>query len=172
MKYKLRRGTRTKRLSISIRSDLNIVVSAPKRLSQRVIDSFLLSKKDWIEKSIDYYKNRTKSLEEIDLNKDKRKEIKEYVEVILKEINRTYNFGYNKIFIKNHRSRWGSCSSARNLNFNYRIILLPKHLAEYIVAHELCHLGEMNHSKRFWELVAKSIPDHKVRRRELKKIIF
>jgi predicted metal-dependent hydrolase len=172
MKYRLRRGIRTKRLSISIRSDLNIVVSAPKRLSQEVIDNFLLSKKKWIEKSINYYKNKVEILPRFELNKEKRAEIKLYVETILEEFNKRYNFKYNKIFIKNHKSRWGSCSSARNLNFNYRIISLSKYLAEYIVVHELCHLKEMNHSKNFWDLVAFSIPDHKERRRELKNIIF
>jgi len=172
MKYKLRKGVRTKRLSISIRSDSSIIVSAPKRLPQRIIDNFLLSKKDWIEKSIDYYKNRAEVLPKIELDKKKREEIKLYIESVLEEINKIYNFSYNKIFVKNHRSRWGSCSSARNLNFNYRIISLPKYLAEYIIAHELCHLEEMNHSRIFWELVAKSIPDHKKRRVELKKIIF
>ena len=172
MKYKLRKGLRTKRLSISIHSDSSVVVSAPRSLPQKTIEKFLLKKKDWIKKSLDFYKNKASRLSSVELDNKKRQEIKLYILLKLEEINRVYNFKFNKIFVKNHKSRWGSCSSARNLNFNYRIISLPNHLAEYIIAHELCHLKEMNHSKRFWDLVALSIPDHKERRAELKKIIF
>ncbi|MDA3840256.1 MAG: M48 family metallopeptidase [Patescibacteria group bacterium] len=172
IKYKLRRGVKTKRLSISIHSDSRVVVSAPRKLSQGSIDQFLKKKKDWIKKSLDFYKNRVDKLPSIELDSKKRKEIELYITAILEEINKLYNFKYTRVFVKNHKSRWGSCSSARNLNFNYRIISLPNHLAEYIIAHELCHLKEMNHSKRFWDLVALSIPNHKERRRELKKIIF
>jgi len=70
------------------------------------------------------------------------------------------------------RSRWGSCSVSGNLNFNYKLIHLPEDIAEYIVAHELCHLAEFNHSKKFWELVSKTIPDHKLRRKRLKKYLM
>ncbi len=172
IKYKLRKGPKTKRLSISIHSDARVVVSAPQRLSQKNIEDFILKKSVWIRKSIDFYKNRVDKLPSFELDNKKRQEIKLFIISRLEEINKLYNFKYTRVFVKNHKSRWGSCSSARNLNFNYRIISLPGHLAEYIIAHELCHLKEMNHSKRFWDLVAISIPDHKQRRRELKKIIF
>jgi predicted metal-dependent hydrolase len=75
--------------------------------------------------------------------------------------NSFYNFKYNKISIKNTRSRWGSCSNRGNLNYSYRIIFLPEEYRDYIIVHELCHLGEFNHSKDFWELVQKKIPDYK-----------
>jgi predicted metal-dependent hydrolase len=78
----------------------------------------------------------------------------------LSHFNRYYGFSINRVTIKNQRSRWGSCSKKGNLNFNYRIALLPQPLADYVIVHELCHLGEFNHSKKFWQLVAKTIPDH------------
>ncbi len=74
-----------------------------------------------------------------------------------------------KIFIKNTRTRWGSCSSKGNLNFSYRLSLLPLHLADYIIIHELCHLREFNHSSRFWDLVALMVPEYDACREELKK---
>jgi hypothetical protein len=86
----------------------------------------------------------------------------------LAHFNRQYQFPIKRVSIRNQRSRWGSCSKKGNLNFNYRVVLLPLEVADYIVVHELCHLGEFNHSKKFWELVAKTIPDHKQIRKELR----
>ncbi|RIV29219.1 M48 family peptidase [Alicyclobacillaceae bacterium I2511] len=65
---------------------------------------------------------------------------------------------YNKIRIKDQRSRWGSCSSQRNLNFNWRLVQVPEFVLDYVVVHELCHLWEMNHSTRFWSLVGTHFP--------------
>jgi len=84
--------------------------------------------------------------------------------------NSFYGFKFGRIAIKNSKSRWGSCSSKGNLNFNYRLALLPPHLSDYVIVHELCHLGEFNHSQKFWDLVAKTIPDYEARRAELRKI--
>lgn len=69
--------------------------------------------------------------------------------------------------IKNGKSRWGSCSARGNLNFHYKLALLPPRLADYVIVHELCHLRELNHSPRFWALVAAHIPDHRALRRAL-----
>ncbi len=80
-----------------------------------------------------------------------------------------YTFLYSRISIRNQSSRWGSCSRKGNLSFNYRLALLPPRLADYIIVHELCHLGEFNHSKKFWDLVALTIPDWQKLRVELKE---
>jgi predicted metal-dependent hydrolase len=74
-----------------------------------------------------------------------------------------------KVFIKNTRTRWGSCSSKGNLNFSYRLSLLPSYLSDYIIVHELCHLREFNHSSKFWDLVGKTMPGYDLHRQELKK---
>lgn len=86
--------------------------------------------------------------------------------------NRNYNFYYNRVSIRDQHTRWGSCSKKSNLNFNYRLIHLPPHLCDYVVVHELCHLKEMNHAKSFWDLVAKTFPNHRELRRELKSFKF
>lgn len=83
--------------------------------------------------------------------------------------NNSYNFGLNKINIRNQKTRWGSCSKKGNINFNYKIAFLPARLADYIIVHELCHLGEFNHSSSFWNLVAQTAPDYLEIRRELKR---
>jgi predicted metal-dependent hydrolase len=82
--------------------------------------------------------------------------------------NKIYQHSYNKIAIRNQKTRWGSCSSKGNLNFNYKILFLPEALRDYVIVHELCHLKEFNHSKKFWDLVAVAIPDHSEVRKELK----
>lgn len=87
----------------------------------------------------------------------------------LTHFNTHYSFTYKNICIRNQVSRWGSCSSKGNLNFNYRIVLLTQKLSDYIIVHELCHLGEFNHSQKFWDLVAKTIPDYKEIKNELQK---
>ena len=83
--------------------------------------------------------------------------------------NQKSEFKFNKINIKNQKTCWGSCSRRGNLNFNYKIALLPERLADYIVVHELCHLKEFNHSRKFWNLVAEIIPDYLERKKDLKK---
>lgn len=78
-------------------------------------------------------------------------------------------YSYNNISVKDVSSHWGSCSSNKNLNFNYKLAFLPEELIDYVIVHELCHLVEMNHSPRFWQLVETWIPDYKKRRKMLKK---
>jgi predicted metal-dependent hydrolase len=92
----------------------------------------------------------------------------ELVHARLAHFNRAYNFSFKRVFIRNQRTRWASCSKRGNLSFNYKIALLPPELADYIIVHELCHLIEFNHSPNFWALVAKTIPDHRVHRRSLR----
>lgn len=83
----------------------------------------------------------------------------------LEYYNQFYGFVINRIAIKNHKSRWGSCSKKGNLNFNWRLVLLPLEMVDYVVVHELCHLGQFNHSPNFWKLIAQSLPNYK----EIKK---
>lgn len=75
----------------------------------------------------------------------------------------------NRVTIKNQKTRWGSCSSLQNLNFNWRLSMAPFEVLEYIVIHELCHLVHMNHSSEYWCLVEKLCPNYKVHRNWLKE---
>jgi len=81
--------------------------------------------------------------------------------------NKFYEFTWHRVAVKNTKRRWGSCSKKGNLNFCYRLVFLPAQVADYIIVHELCHLGQFNHSRAFWDLVAQTVPNYKSPRNEL-----
>ena len=74
-----------------------------------------------------------------------------------------------RVTIREQKTRWGSCSSKGNLNFNWKLIMAPPQVLDYVVIHELCHLHEFNHSPRFWALVAAQMPDYEIWKKWLKK---
>lgn len=171
--YTLKLQSRTNYIRITIKRDGKITVSAPRRASKDFIQKSLNERKDWILIKREYYR----SLPPLPLLADTKKEYEKHKESALifvkkkiQEINTTYNFTYNEVHIKNQKTLWGSCSRRGNLNFNYKIALIRDELADYIVAHELCHLKEFNHGEAFWNLVAQTIPNHKELRKELKAI--
>jgi len=91
-----------------------------------------------------------------------------YIHLAKKEITKMaeglaeqYGFTYNRIFIRDQKTKWGTCSSKKNLSFNWRLIRCPRYVIEYLIIHELSHLKVMNHSARFWELVESMCPDFK-----------
>jgi len=169
--YNTKKNRLAKRLRIIIQSNGNITVSAPTRISQKIINNFLIEKADWIKNVLAKCKPENSQKKSSDkknyiLNKANalrlaRKKITFFAE--------KYNLKPNKIFIRNQSTRWGSCSTKGNLNFNYRFIFLPEELQDYLIVHELCHLAEMNHSSRFWSLVEQTIPDYKKRKTALRK---
>ncbi len=108
------------------------------------------------------------------LNRKKYLENKEQARTLILEklvyFNSFYNFKYNLVSIRDQKTRWGSCSSKGNLNFNYKILFLESDLADYIVIHELCHLKEMNHGANFWQQVELQCPDYKLKISRLRLI--
>ncbi len=97
-----------------------------------------------------------------------RKKAGEVIHDRLQFFNEHYGFSYNRVTLRNQKSRWGSCSAKKNLNFNWRLIMAPIEVIDYVVVHELCHLKEMNHSARYWALVKETLPNHKEARKWLK----
>ena len=79
-----------------------------------------------------------------------------------------HGFTYNKVFIKNNVSNWGSCSSLKNINLNLRLVSLPEELRDYVMLHELCHLKYLNHSPQFHALLESVCPGHRALARELR----
>lgn len=95
---------------------------------------------------------------------------RELVLARLAHFNTHYGLVWNRVAIRNQRRCWGTCTSLKNLNFNYKILLLPPHLQDYIIVHELCHLKELNHGQAFWDLVGEQIPDYQARVAELRVV--
>lgn len=172
MEYTLNVSKRARRVRLAVYCDGDFVVTAPQSASQNFIEKFIIEKSKWIIDKLEYFKSFsgiTIKTEKGDFLKYKQQTLV-LAENRIKYFNNFYGFRYNKINIKNQKTRWGSCSRKGNINFNYKIALLPAHLADYIIVHELCHMGQFNHSKKFWNLVAKTTPNYPEIRKELKKI--
>lgn len=162
--YTVRRYRKSKCVRISIRPQ-GVLVTAPKWVTQREIRSFVEKRSGWIAQHISQTRHITRSPMEMN---QLRERTRDRVWEMLDRVNQMYRYDFQRVFIRDVISRWGSCSASGNLNFSVRAGLLSDHLLEYLVTHEICHLKEMNHSARFWSLVARTIPDYLNRRRELR----
>lgn len=167
----VKKNKKSKSVRLYLYKDEQVVVNIPTWLTFGSGRLFAESKKEYLLDTIK--KNRKNAIIPIRSNSDyqrvKSRALRLAVDRV-KYYNNFYNFKYNKVFIKNPRTRWGSCSSLGNLNYSYRIFFLPKEYVDYIIVHELCHLEEFNHSKNFWGLVERVIPDYRNIAKNLKKI--
>lgn len=161
----IRKHARAKKITLSVREGNRVTVTVPKRVSYKTGKKFANKHKAWIKQKLRQAGKITKKsiLEKGTIQDYKRNkaQARKLVELKIERFNKHYNFRFKRIAIRNQRTRWGSCSENKNLNFNYRIIFLKEKHANYLVVHELCHLGQMNHSKRFWDLVAQTIPNYR-----------
>lgn len=160
--------SKRKTLAIEIRPDMRVVVRAPEKIPQNEIIKFVEEKQNWIKKHLVqmYFKaeeikkqKKEPALTNADIEKLCQKalsvipdKVKYYAEIM--------GVTYGRITIRNQKTRWGSCSSKGNLNFNCLLMLMPDKVLDYVVVHELCHLKQMNHSKKFWMEVERYMPDY------------
>lgn len=163
-----------KTIAIEVRPDLRVIVRAPKRASNREIMKFVEQKQDWIAKHLAQMQIRyeeTRRRKEKQFIDDDIRKMKDEAKKVIPDRVKYYadimGVTFGKITIKNQKTRWGSCSSKGNLNFNCLLMLTPDKVRDYVVIHELCHLKQMNHSKMFWAEVEKVMPDYKVYRQWL-----
>lgn len=161
-------------MSMEITKDAEVVIRAPYAMPESEIERFLKEKSSWIEKNVEIVKRKAKQQKA--QGPLSNEQIQELVEKALKVIPERVAYyaqiigvTYGRITIRNQKTRWGSCSSKGNLNFNCMLMQLPMEIIDYVVVHELCHRLEMNHSKRFWAEVEKVLPDYRERRKWLKE---
>ncbi len=170
--YTVRRSKRTKRVHIDVHRDGSVVVVGPISVPQSVLDSFVREKSVWVVNQIDFFKNLgfrplpVSSREDYLRHRDRTRAL---AEERLCFYNNLYGFSYNKLYIRNQKTCWGSCTAKKNISLNHRILFLPERLRDYIIVHELCHLKELNHSDRFWSLVSRAFPDYRALRNELRE---
>ena len=213
MEYRLIKSKR-KTISIQIDKDAQIIVKAPHSVSQRYIEDFILSKRDWIEKNVHkvqqtaalrqpkkfiggevfmlFGKEYMLCISSVDskikiiddriffpqkfMDSPKEHMVKFYKKIARKYLNeRTQkiasqlNLHYNNLKITSADKRWGSCSSKKNINFSYKLIMANEMAIDYVIIHELCHLLYMNHSSSFWNAVKSIMPNYKIQKSYLKQ---
>ncbi len=171
--YTLTKSAKRRSISVQISPGGEVSVKSPYFVTKRTIETFLYKKSDWIYAH--YIEALGKTKKDIRKDEDEAKKTS-YKKLARKVITaRTEYYAsilgttYNTLSIRDQKTRWGSCSGRNNLSFNWRLILAPPEILDYVVVHELCHLVHMNHSKEFWTLVGSILPDYKIRRKWLKE---
>ena len=158
---------RSGRKTVSIQVKPNeVIIRAPMRMKEKEIEKFVESKRNWIEKHLKSLSEKQKALENIEPYSDEeiRSFIKKAKEIIPNKVEfyaDKIGVTYNRITIRCQRTRWGSCSSKGNLNFNCLLVLLPDEIIDSVIVHELCHRKHMNHSAKFYEEVEKVFPEYR-----------
>ncbi len=172
IEYTIKKSARAKRMRITIKRNSALTVTIPKYVSYKAGEQFVQQKSTWIARILQTPSKSELLLPEVIDWKEHKGSALALVQTLITKYQEVYPYKYTSISINNPAGRWGSCSSKGRLNFNYRIKFLPSELAEYIVVHELCHLKQMNHSLRFWALVAKAFPNYQELRKTLRKIHY
>lgn len=172
VEYTVKKHRKAKRLKLAIYCDGSCVVTAPWWVSMEKVDKFVRQNAEWVIEKMRKMKKIGRQSVFATSNREEylrlRETARELVKRRLEKYNEYYGFDYKRIAIRDTKTRWASCSSKGNLNFNYKILFLPLRYADYIIVHELCHLKEFNHGKRFWSLVAETIPEHEKIREKLR----
>lgn len=142
------RKTWIRRMSLRVEPGGAIVVRAPKRVSERAIQQFVLGQQEWIQKQ------KTKMHHLVPLTTDEllwyRKQAREYLPKRVLELAQKHGFKYTSVTCRHQQTRWGSCSSKNTLSLNIELMRLPKELQDYILLHELTHTLHKHHKASFW----------------------
>lgn len=162
--YTLKRQKR-KTLSLQINDDLTLTVKAPFFVTKQEIDKFVLNHTDWLEKKLGQLQEREKI--KANLTDEKIAELKEKaVRIIPKRVeyySHLMGLVPTGVKITSARKRFGSCSGKNSLCFSYILMLYPIEAIDYVVVHELAHIRHHNHSREFYKLIEKYMPDYKQR---------
>ena len=170
--------SRRRTLGLEVRADGRVILRAPKGLSNQAVMDFVKERQAWIvQKWFETERIRRQKAErpprdyeqnpalEAQYRKEARRRITERAAYFAEKM----GVDYGRIAIKAAKTRWGSCSARGNLNFHWKLILMPPAILDYVVVHELAHRIEMNHSPRFWTQVERILPDYRERRRWIKE---
>lgn len=162
-----------KTLALQIKEDGTVLARAPHRMPEYRVRQFVREKSDWIRKSKEKLAVRQRPQARHFLSTQEKETLRTLAPEIFRARAEFFapqvGVTYTKISVRDQKTRWGSCSSAGSLNFNFRLLLAPPEVLDYVVVHELCHRKEMNHSPAFWAQVARVLPDYQERKTWLKE---
>lgn len=169
--------------AVSVESSGEVLLRVPLAASERAVGMLLEDKKDWI---LRHYKERLEASGRIRelrnrlpldedaggweafVSKSREAAKRRFAERAAYFVQLT-GVSYERITVRDQKTRWGSCSSKGTLSFNWRLLLAPPEVLDYVVVHELCHLTCMNHGREFWRAVEAALPDYKERRNWLRE---
>ena len=143
--------------------DGKVLIKAPKRISKKELEKILEKKRNWIEKNLEK-SNQKQERKPLYIEE----QFKQIIEKNANELIKITGLIPNKIRIKDIKYAWGSCSSNKNITINHKLIVYSEMAIRYVILHELCHLKYMNHSKEFWNLVQRYMPEYKEVKKEFK----
>ena len=163
MEYTLIKSRR-KTISLEVRAD-GVIVRAPNRTSKREADAFVQKHEEWIQKKKEQIAlKQAREQAAPKLSPEEREALarkaKETIPARAAYYAQLMGAQYGRITLRCQKTRWGSCSAKKNLNFNILLMLTPPEVVDSVVVHELCHLWEMNHSARFYERVYAVYPEY------------
>ena len=168
--YSARRTT-----ALQVTPEGRVIVRAPERCPRSLIEAFVRQKEDWVLKQLARFEKQRKERPAAEHPPLSEKDRARYMSIARDIFThktayyaRIMGVSYGRITIREQKTRWGSCSSKGNLNFNWRLILAPGEVLDYVVVHELAHRREMNHSKAFYAIVESVLPDYRRARRWLR----
>ena len=168
MEYEIIRSER-KTVAISIKNG-KVILRAPKRLKDKDAEKIIKEHESWINKKLLEHQKREEK--KVQLSESEiaclKREARAYFQAKTDMYSKIMNLKYGRITITSAKTRFGSCSSKGNISFSYRLMLYPEAAREYVVVHELAHLVQMNHSKKFYAIVERYMPDYKDRKKQLK----
>jgi hypothetical protein len=164
--------SRRKTLELQVKSSGEVYARVPLGAPDETVKAFIEKHRAWIFKKrclwTDGGNSAQTRLPEVVTAAGKR-QIRQLVSQRVAHYAEVMGVSYGRISIRNQKTRWGSCSSDGNLNFNCRLLFLPPELVDYVVVHELAHRRHMNHSPEFWREVERYLPDYRERRERLKQ---
>ena len=165
------RSQRARHVNISVKPFRGVRVAVPYGLSFKKAAEFVHTKSDWMKIHLEKIKQYEKeynfnSAAAEDIDKAKTKTI---LTRRLKRLAEKHGFAYNRLFIRNQKTRWGSCSSKNNINLNMKLVKLPDELIDYVILHELVHTCKKDHSKAFWAEMDKLVGNGKKMASRLRK---
>jgi predicted metal-dependent hydrolase len=162
----VRESARTRRARIVVSPGKPPEVVVPLRTSERAIRALLDQHEGWLARQLAHVREPQLTLEQM-TERDGRARARALMHGLATVEARRMGLSFQRIAIRDQRTRWGSCSPHGTLSFNWRLVLAPLEVAEYVVVHELCHLREPNHSPRFWQIVEEARPGYREQRRWL-----